>query len=305
MIELQKKFDDQKNFISENKNSNNMPELTFPKTTNSGDQQNAQTTQNFNIPVVEQKVEPIKKVVAKSTLLTISAVQKQDNNVSSKQETKIDTKKKLPVIPAGSFSRGVLMNGLDAPTSGAAQSSPHPVAIRVMDKSILPNKFRADIKDCVAIGLAYGELSSDRAIIKVSTLSCMKKDGTPLVSKGDNIGYVTGEDGKIGLEGRVVSKQGAILARVLVAGFMEGMGKVFQQSSTYVTTATTGTTSTPDPSKAMQTSLYGGAAEASKKISDYYLKLNDQMFPVVEIANGRKCDIMFTKPVIFEETKDE
>lgn len=68
-----------------------------------------------------------------------------------------------------------MLNGLDAPSSGAAKSSPHPVAIQIIDKSILPNKFRADIKDCVAIGSGYGELSSDRAILRVENLSCVKK----------------------------------------------------------------------------------------------------------------------------------
>jgi conjugal transfer pilus assembly protein TraB len=169
----------------------------------------------------------------------------------------------------------------------------------------LPNKFKADIKECVAIGSGYGELSSDRAILRVENLSCVKKDGTSITSKGSSIGYVTGEDGKIGLSGRVVSKQGAILARALVAGFAEGMSKVFTQSNTYVATSATGTISTPDPNKAFESSMFGGGAEASKKVAEYYLKLNDEMFPIVEIAVGRKCDIIFTKPIIFEEVKSE
>ena len=72
-----------------------------------------------------------------------------------------------------------------------------------------------------------------------------------------------------------------------------------------VTTSANGTVSTPDPNKAFESSMYGGAAEASKKVAEYYLKLNDEMFPIVEIAVGRKCDIIFTKPIIFEEVKSE
>lgn len=301
--EVIKKMDEMKNTPAPTQPQQPIPELSFPKETGNP-QANSQKTNSgyngFEIPQPSNtpKQEPIKKVALKTSLAVLKTESvKNDNNDTVEQPRK----KKQLIISAGSFVDGILLNGLDAPSSGAAKSQPHPVAIRLSDKSYLPNRFKADIKDCVAIGLGYGELSSDRAIIKIDSVNCMKKDGTAIASDGSNLGYVTGEDGKIGLDGRVVSKQGTILARALAAGFMEGMGKVFQQSNTYVATSTTGSVSTPEPNKALESSIYGGMGEASKKVAEYYLKLNDEMFPVVEIALGRKCNIIFTKPITFKE----
>lgn len=259
--------------------------------------ENLNTKNNASPSVVSVSVEEDLITIDSSHADTLN----NENNISSSSVSEKNKKEtKSIIIPSGSFAKARLQNGIDAPTSGNARTEPHPVAIRITDKSILPNSFRADIQDCVAIGGGYGELSSDRAIIRIEQLSCIAKDGTVLASQGNSIGFVTGEDGKIGLGGRVVSKQGAIMARALVAGFIEGMGEVFKQSSTILTTGAYGTQSTIDPNKALESSLYGGGASASKKLADYYLKLNDQMFPVIEINVGRECDVTFIKPVVLK-----
>ncbi|MCK7499556.1 MAG: hypothetical protein MZW92_61025 [Comamonadaceae bacterium] len=43
-----------------------------------------------------------------------------------------------------SFTRGILLGGLDAPTGGQSQSNPHPVLIRLEDNAVLPNRYRAE-----------------------------------------------------------------------------------------------------------------------------------------------------------------
>jgi conjugal transfer pilus assembly protein TraB len=233
----------------------------------------------------------------------VNAVSVKDDKNISDQKDKI---KKSIKIPAGSFIKGVLLNGIDAPTASNAKGNPHPVAIRFIDKSILPNNFKADIKDCVAIAGGYGELSSQRAIIRVDKVSCVKEDGTVLTSKGNSIGYVTGEDGKVGLEGEVISRQGAIIARAMAADFFSGISGVLKQANQPQTAiAQNGTTSTPTikTDEAMKVGLFSGLSGATSKLSDFYLKLNDQMFPVVEIAVGRTCDIIFNKTLILEEEK--
>lgn len=227
-----------------------------------------------------------------------------DLNLPKKNESETKKTKKI-TIPAGSFVKVTLLNGLDAPAGTNAKQEPHPVVLRITHNASLTNRFQTDIKECRAIAGGYGELSSERAIIRVESLSCISNDGTKYESKSDSVGFVTGEDGKIGLLGRVVTKQGAILARTMIAGFAEGMSQVFKESSSTVNTSGIGVTSTIDPNKAGQVGLYGGIGEGAKKLSEYYLKLNDQMFPIVEINVGRDGDILFNKAVVLEEVIED
>jgi conjugal transfer pilus assembly protein TraB len=82
----------------------------------------------------------------------------------------------LPV----SFTRGVLLGGLDAPTGGQSQTNPHPILIRLSDNSVLPNRFRAEYRECFVIAAGYGDISSERAYLRTESLSCVRADGTAL-----------------------------------------------------------------------------------------------------------------------------
>jgi len=203
------------------------------------------------------------------------------------------------VIPAGSFVKGILLNGLNAPAGGKALSNPLPVLIRLSDLTVLPNRWRVDIRECFVIGAGYGDLSSERAYVRAETLSCVRKNGKVLTAKVD--GYVSGEDGKVGLAGRVVTKQGQILARTLMAGFLEGVSRAFQQSSTFISVSPLGTTQTIKPEDAFEVGMFAGAGEAMKKLADFYMKLANQMFPVIEVNAGRHVDVVFLKNVNLEE----
>ncbi|MHB8879987.1 MAG: TraB/VirB10 family protein [Thermodesulfovibrionales bacterium] len=233
----------------------------------------------------------------------------------SKTETKEATKAepdssqkqgtgKKPVsgtVSAGAFVRAVLMNGVDAPSGVKGKGSPYPVLLRVIDLAQLPNKFRADIRECFAIGEAYGELSSERANIRINTVSCNSKDGT--VTEAQVSGYVVGEDGKLGVAGQVVTKQGAMLARTIAAGFLQGVSQAFSQSATVVNISPTGSTSTIDPNKTAQAGLGGGVSKAAEELSKFYIDMSKEMFPVVEVSAGRKVEIVFINKFSLSEVK--
>ena len=217
---------------------------------------------------------------------------KLDANAASATATHHDTRRYLP---SGAFTRAVLLGGLDAPTGGQAQHNPQPVLLRLADNAILPNQFRARVKECFIVGAGYGDVSSERAYIRTESLSCVTRDGTAIDVPVK--GYVAGEDGKAGMRGRLVSKQGQILANALLAGVASGIGQAFQQSATTLSVSPLGTTSSVDPGKQLQAGLGTGVGKALDRLAQYYISLAEKVFPVIEIDAGRSVDVVLTQGV--------
>jgi len=196
-------------------------------------------------------------------------------------------------IPAGSFMRVVLLGGLDAPTGGQSQNDPQPVLMRVQDNAFLPNRYRARVKECFMLGSGHGDISSERAKIRLESISCVLKTGEVVDTTVK--GYVQGEDGKGGMRGRLVSKQGQVLANALMTGVIAGIGQGIQQSATTYGTTALGTTSTINPSSRIQAGVGAGVGKALDRLSQYYISLAEKMFPVIEIDAGRVVEVVLTK----------
>ena len=203
----------------------------------------------------------------------------------------------IEFIPAGSFVRVAMLNGVDAPTGGQAQSNPLPMAFQVLDTANLANKYRLDIKDCRFIAAAWGDLSSERTFGRTETLTCIIDGETvEMPVKGS----VIGEDGKAGMRGRLVTKQGQLLANSLFAGALSGIGKAFQQSATTQTTGAGGVTQTIDPDRVGTAAIGGGVGSAANLLASYYLKAAEKMFPVIETDGGRVVEILVTKGATYK-----
>ena len=197
----------------------------------------------------------------------------------------------LPV----SFTRGTLLGGLDAPTGGQSQSNPHPVLIRLSDNSVLPNRFRGEYRDCFVVAAGYGDISSERAYLRTENLSCVRADGAALEVRIQ--GSVYGEDGKVGMRGRLVTKQGQMLANALLAGVVSGIGQGLATSSTSYSTSALGTIATASGADAYRAGLGTGVGRALDRLAQYYIKLAENTFPVIEVDAGREIDVVITKGV--------
>ncbi|WP_167772897.1 TraB/VirB10 family protein [Ramlibacter humi] len=199
-------------------------------------------------------------------------------------------------IPAGSFFQAVMLSGLDAPTGGQVQANPHPVLLRLLDNAILPNRFRAQVKECFVVAAGYGDMSSERAYLRTESLSCVNRKGQ--VIDVPIAGWAIGDDGKAGIRGRVVSKQGQAIANAILSGVMAGLGSAIKESSVDTYTGGFGGTSVvqvPRPGKEFRAGVGEGVTKGLDRLTEYYIKLAERIFPVIEVDAGRVVDIALNK----------
>lgn len=210
-----------------------------------------------------------------------------------------DTKQgnEVLTLTAGAIFSGVLLNGMDAPTSQAAQKNPTPVVIRIKHEAILPNFYKSDVRECFVLAGGYGSMSTERANMRTETLTCITVSGKILEGKLD--GYVVGEDGKVGMRGRLVTKQGAAIANAMVAGILSGIGNVMAQSVTNGTTVASGGffASTATASDVLTNGAYQGVGNALNTVAKFYTDMAKDMFPVVEVDPGRFATIILIKGI--------
>ena len=200
-------------------------------------------------------------------------------------------------IPSGSMFSGVLLNGMDAPPSSAAQKNPTPVVMRVKREAVLPNFAAIDVTECFLIAAGYGHLSSERAMLRAESLSCVRSDGQVFESKLD--AYIVGSDGKVGVPGRLVSKQGQMIAQSLVAGIFSGLGNAMNKTRVPSLNLNPANGTTLYQAESMESvaqgGIAGGISGTADSIAKFYLDMAKESFPVVEVHAGAVGTIIVTR----------
>jgi len=201
-------------------------------------------------------------------------------------------------LPAGAMFTGVLLNGLDAPTSQAAQKNPTPVIIRIKTAAILPNHASLDIRECFVLASGFGSMSTERATLRTETITCVRKDGGVVEARMN--GYLVDSDGKVGLRGTLVSKQGALVARSMISGIFSGLAQVFRPTAVPAVSTSPGNNQQyqlPDVTAALDSGVMGGLNSTLNQVSKFYLDLAKETHPVIEIDAGRVATIVLVHGV--------
>ncbi len=252
-----------------------------------------------NVPI--KHVRSMRVISQEPTEEEIKAKEDQKIKIEKTKEAKalqdVEPEVEIPSIriPAGSIFSGVLIAGMDAPTHENARKDPHPALLRISKETLLPNKYTADFEECFVLLSGYGDISSERAYLRAESISCIREDGGTVEASIN--AYTLGEDGKAGIRGRMVSKQGQVIVRSMMAGFAEGVSEAFS-GDTNIFAGASGSqyASILNPDTAQQ-AVGKGASNAMGKIAEYYLKLADNLFPIIEISPGREIDMILTKGI--------
>lgn len=195
-------------------------------------------------------------------------------------------------VSAGTFARGVLLEGADANASVNGQSDTAPILVRLLDAGTLPNGGISHLKGCFVLASIYGDISSERGEARLNTLSCTRRDGSILEKSVQ--GYLSFA-GKEGIKGRPVMRNGKILTMAGISGALSGIGSALQQSSQNLSTSSLGTVASVKSSQIWQNGAYGGASTAMGQLAHYYIQRANQYHPIISIGSGTVATVIFQK----------
>ncbi|VEN47775.1 unnamed protein product [Callosobruchus maculatus] len=193
----------------------------------------------------------------------------------------------LPYIPSGSFAKSMLIEGADANASVTGNESTVPMQLRITGRVEMPNSKSYDLTGCF-IGLeAWGDVSSERAIVRTRNISCLKHGVTIDQPIAGHVSF----RGKNGIKGEVVMRNGKILGWAWGAGFVDGIGQGVQTASQ--PSVGLGATASLGAGDVMKMGIGGGASKAAQTLSDYYIKRAEQYHPVIPIGAGNEVTVVF------------
>ena len=247
-------------------------------------------TQQINMP-------PLPTTMSDTLLSPDPSIMSYTLELTPLKEPKSQDKWVDTYLPIGAFGKAIILGGVDAATSLTAQSDPRPLLMRLVDHGRLPKNIRSHIKDCHVVGAAYGDISSERVYVRLETLSCTTMSGE--VFEKPLHGYVAGEDGKDGIRGRVVWREGALLQRAFLSGAAAGLGEGVADSYVTESISPLGTVNTVDGSDLFKSGLAKGTSSALDRLAEYHIERAEAYQPIIEIEAGRSVEIVINHQGVY------
>lgn len=203
-------------------------------------------------------------------------------------------------VPTGTFSDAIIIEGADANASVRGESNLVPMQFKLKGKAHMPgNNKLGELENCFVTGAAYGDISSERAIVQAQRLSCIingKHIDQPV--KGHVAFY-----GKNGIKGVPVMRNGKILGLAFTAGALGGLGQSASQVGQTVTGI--GATSTISGGDVARGAIGGGVGKAADKLADYYIERAEQYHPIIPIGAANRVEVVFIEGFRAKFIEDE
>lgn len=201
-------------------------------------------------------------------------------------------------LPPNSIATAKVVVGVDAATNVKSASDPLPVLLRVTGpaRSVFSDGklLRTRVQGCMVNGAAYGDLSSEKVYVKLQRMTCPQPGGRYAVSEVK--GFIS-FGGKVGLRGRVVSREGGLITQAFLAGLAGGFGRGFSANSNALLRGTNvsvdGKRDQLSAAEIAQGGFGEGVSTAGDKLSDYMIERAEQYQPVIEMPTGADVEVVF------------
>ena len=211
-------------------------------------------------------------------------------------------------LPPNSYATARVIVGVDASAGVASQTDPLPVVLRITGpaRSVLQNGrvLTTRLEGCVINGAARGDLSSEKVYVKLARMTCDQPGGRVAVSEVK--GFISFA-GKSGVRGRVVSREGNLIAQALLAGIVGGFGRGLSAHANSVFSAgrtnADGSKAKLSPGDILGSGLGQGAADAADTVSKYLIERAEQYQPVVEMPTGIDVEVVFLDGVFVRNSR--
>lgn len=237
-------------------------------------------------------------------------VQSQGSSIEViENKTRIKRKKIGSYIPAGSYVEAKMISGVDAGIGMTAEADPRQVLLRITGKLISAG-YRKDylttdkLMGCVVQCQAVGDLSSEKAYLKPVVMTCAK-DRESIIEIPVK-GYVSA-NGKVGIRGEIVSREGDLVAKSFLSGLIGGIGSgasQFYEPSSDISGSFAVKTGNESVKNILGTGLGKGINDSSSRLSDYLIKRAEQYQPVISINEGVAVDLVFQEGFAMNEEDD-
>jgi conjugal transfer pilus assembly protein TraB len=205
----------------------------------------------------------------------------------------------LPWISSGSFSEAVMIEGADANASVTGQQNTSPVVITLLGDVSMPNGRTWNMDQCRVTGEIYGDISSERGEVRTKNISCILKNGKHIDMPFD--GHVAYQ-GKQGIRGKPVMRNGKIIGYAGAAGLLSGFGEGIQSAAT--PSVGLGATASVGAGDILKQGIGGGASKAADTLSQYWIKRAEQYHPVIDIGAGNAVTVVFQQGFRLETIED-
>ncbi|MEN4807319.1 F-type conjugal transfer pilus assembly protein TraB [Pantoea agglomerans] len=206
----------------------------------------------------------------------------------------------LPWISSGSFINASMIEGADANASVTGNQASTPVVFTLLGNASLPNGDKYNLDQCRVTGEIYGDISSERGEVRTDHISCNLAGGRhiDMPFKG-HVSY----QGKEGIRGKPVMRNGKIIAYAGASGVLAGLGEGIQSAGT--TSVGIGATATPGANEIARQAFGGGASKAADTLSQYWIKRAEQYHPVIDIGAGNAVTVVFQQGFQLTTIEDE